>query len=44
MNLIELEDLSFPGVDVYSGLTEARLRGYDTSGIFIAESLSLIHI
>ena len=42
MNLIEIEDLSFPGVDVYSGLTEARLRGYDASGIFIAESPKVI--
>lgn len=42
MKLIEIEDLSFPGVDVYSGLTEASLRGYDTSGIFIAESPKVI--
>ena len=38
--IIQLHDLSGPGLDVYARLTEARLRAQE--GVFIAESVTVI--
>ncbi len=46
MNLIEINSLSHPGVEVFSSLTEAQLRNRlePKKGIFIAESPKVIHV
>ena len=46
MSLIELRNLSDPGLDLYSKLTEAQLRNNIESelGIFIAESPKVIRV
>ena len=43
-NIIEIRDLSAPGLDVYARLTEAQLRNRlePEKGIFIAESPKVI--
>ena len=44
--IIEIEDLSIPELDVYARLTEAQLRGQfeHEQGVFIAESLKVIQL
>ncbi len=46
MTIIELSSLDFPGIEVYSSLTEAQLRNTveAESGIFIAESPKVIRV
>ena len=46
MSLIQIKDLSHPGVDVFSTLTEAQLRNRlePDKGIFIAESPKVIRV
>ena len=46
MNIIEIQDLKQPGVEVYSTLTEAQLRNRlePSKGLFIAESPKVIHV
>ncbi len=46
MPLIELSDLSFPGVEIFSSLTEAQLRSEiePEKGLFIAESPKVIRV
>lgn len=42
MSVIEITELSSPGLEVYSSLTEHELKGMNDSGIFIAESPKVI--
>lgn len=44
--VIEIQDLSIPELDVYARLTEAQLRGHFEAeqGVFIAESPKVIHL
>lgn len=46
MNIIDINDLNHPGVEVFSRLTEAQLRNRldPTSGLFIAESPKVISV
>ena len=46
MPIIEITSLDYPGVEVYSTLTEAQLRNRlePDKGIFIAESPKVIHV
>lgn len=46
MNIIEIDSLSQPGIEVFSTLTEAQLRQKTEAGkgIFIAESPKVIHV
>ena len=46
MQIIEIDSLSHPGVEVFSTLTEAQLRNRlePQKGIFIAESPKVIHV
>ena len=46
MQIIEINSLSHPGVEVFSTLTEAQLRNRlePQKGIFIAESTKVIHV
>ena len=46
MNLIEIQDISSPELDVYARLTQAQLRNRrnQESGIFIAESPKVIKL
>ncbi len=46
MNLIEIQSLEHPGVEIYSALTERQLRSAlePDKGIFIAESPKVIHV
>lgn len=46
MNKIEIDSLSYPGVEVFSALTEAQLRSRldPEKGIFIAESPKVISV
>ncbi len=46
MNIIEIQDLHTPGVELYSSLTEAQLRKRinQAEGIFIAESPKVIGV
>ena len=46
MNIIEINSLNHPGVEVFSTLTEAQLRNRlePSKGIFIAESPKVIHV
>ncbi len=45
-NIIRIDSLSHPGVEIFSSLTEAQLRNRvePTKGIFIAESPKVIHV
>lgn len=45
-NVIEIDSLSYPGVDVFSCLTEAQLRSASCpqNGVFIAESPKVIKV
>ena len=45
-NIIEITDLTVPGVQVFSGLTEAQLRSRiePEKGVFIAESPKVINV
>lgn len=44
--IIEISDLKYPGVEIFSGLTEAQLRCGNTTeaGLFIAESPKVINV
>ena len=46
MQIIEINSLNYPGVEVFSTLTEAQLRNRlePQKGIFIAESPKVIHV
>ncbi len=46
MPIIHIQSLSYPGVDIFSTLTEAQLRNKlePSKGIFIAESPKVIHV
>lgn len=46
MNIIEIDSLSHPGVDVFSSLTEARLKNrlHPEDALFIAESPKVINV
>lgn len=46
MNIIEIETLQHPGVEVFSALTEAQLRNVlePEKAVFIAESPKVIHV
>ena len=46
MNIVRITDLSAPGVDVFSKLTETQLRNRldPEKGIFIAESPKVIKV
>lgn len=46
MNIININSLDHPGVEVFSTLTEAQLRNRiePEKGVFIAESLKVIHV
>lgn len=46
MQIIEINSLSHPGVEIFSSLTEAQLRNRldPSKGIFIAESPKVIHV
>ena len=46
MQIIEINSLSHPGVEVFSTLTEPQLRNRlePQKGIFIAESPKVIHV
>lgn len=46
MGIIEIEDLTHPGVEVFAGLTEAQLRNRlnPERGLFIAESPKVIRV
>ena len=46
MNLIEIDSLDYPGVEIFASLTEAQLRNVlePDKGIFIAESPKVIAV
>lgn len=44
MPIIEINDLAYPGTEIFSGLTEAQLRVSGDAGLFIAESPKVINV
>ena len=44
MNLITIEDINAPEIDVFAGATENQLRRYggEKEGVFLAESANVI--
>ncbi|MDE7167065.1 MAG: RNA methyltransferase, partial [Bacteroidaceae bacterium] len=46
MNIVEIDSLQYPGVEVFGALTEAQLRNSlnPEKGMFIAESPKVIHV